>query len=219
MNNSSDNKQDKKSQGRRNLVKQMTFSGGVLASVNALPGNWAAPELSSVILPAHAGISVVCTVPFQVTGTATLPSSDPFTGTYTGSLNNSGPFSGDCSTDILFPIAFNAQPLEVVIASLGGDLYRITYRLPNAPFEVSYDSTITETNVGAAMGVMMGSGVFNGSITEEFQVEGSDGFSDALSKEEHQATTTFDDSISGWSLNYTINGELCVGPAAVTKWG
>lgn len=58
MTDESSKKQDSKATARRSVLKKMVVGGGVAATAKMMPDEWQKPVVESVILPAHAGVSI-----------------------------------------------------------------------------------------------------------------------------------------------------------------
>ena len=67
MTDKNDNQSSKQGEGRRGALKKLLAGGGVVVGSSALPSEWTKPVIESIVLPAHAGMSGLPTLPPAVT--------------------------------------------------------------------------------------------------------------------------------------------------------
>lgn len=116
--------QDPKSNdSRRKLLKIIAAGGGAVVAGKSLPENWARPVVDSVMLPAHAQTSTLCSIPAGCYVFESDPGSISFPGGTEGStISPVSYFStvDDCSgpsLDVIGPIAVatTAQDAAVIL--------------------------------------------------------------------------------------------------------
>ena len=109
----------KSSESRRKLLKSIAAGSAVIVAGKSLPENWTKPVVDSVMLPAHAQTSIICTI--DITYAISVPGGD-VDGSYSyniynypGGWNEVPPVSVNFSTSVnlTIPIALAPGQYEV----------------------------------------------------------------------------------------------------------